>query len=138
MNRMTILLSIFTLGLIGFLANAAPGDRALPLDSYLRTLNGKPVKVGTLETGGTSVTNATTASTFTVNDGKALMFACTGGTAYVNTGASGCSASSTITASDFGVPLDVNEKFYVTLAPNEACVALIGASGVKCAVFEMR
>ncbi|UOF77437.1 hypothetical protein [Caudoviricetes sp.] len=137
LNTILICAVLFFVSLHLGVSFAAPGDRAAPLDALMRTLNGQPVKVGTLESSGSSVNNATTASTFSVGEGKVVMFVCNGA-ANVNIGADSCSASSTITASDFGRPLDTSEKWYETLPPNQSCVAMIGASGTKCAVFEMR
>lgn len=140
MNRtVAVLLAVLLSALVfGSDAFALPGERAATLDNVMKVLNGKPVKAGTLETSGTAVNNATTGTPFTLRDGAAVLVTCSGGIAYVNVGNSSCTVSSTITNSAYGIPLDPNEKFYFILAPNESCIALVGASGVKCAVFELR
>lgn len=140
MNRnhftFAVLLTIITLT-IGGAVIAAPGDRSAPLDAYMRTLNGKPVRMGNLVMTGSSITNATTSTAFTLNDGKALVTVCDG-SAVCNVGASGCSVSSTYTNAAMGIPLDAKEKWYATLAPNEACIACIGTAGINCVVHELR
>jgi hypothetical protein len=97
-------------------------------------LNGTPTKVGTLESAGTSISNAATTTPFTVTVGTTYMVQCNG-TAHVVL--SGATASLTITAATYGLRLQATDLPFPWIARSTS-ISMIPASGsVSCAVWSL-
>lgn len=98
-------------------------------------LNGVPVKIGVLTSTGTSVTQATTASTFTVTGGTVIEVVCDGA-GFVNVGGT---ASSDYTSANFGRPMTAGVSRWFVLRDTDTDLSLDTAgSTVNCNVSVMR
>jgi len=138
-QRRKIVLGLAGVGLLAVLLFAfnAHAQKAPKSELQLLTLlNGTPVKIGTLTSTGSSVTNATTATPFTVTGGKVVMIECDGA-AHVGPGSS---ASATATNAAYKPKVSAApERIYIVLQDAADTVAMISSSGtVNCAYFEMR
>lgn len=104
--------------------------------ALMTLLNGEPTLLGVLTSTGTSVTNATTAATFTVAAGSVLLFKCDAGSANVGGGAT-CDA--TVTGANHKYQLaNAYDPFFMVLKSTTICLDAPAATTINCAVFRMQ
>jgi hypothetical protein len=98
-------------------------------------LNGTPSKVGTLESSGTSISNAATATPFTVTVGTTYMIQCN---AAANVNLAGATASTTVTSASYGFTVATTDPPFVWVA-RSASISFVPTAGgaAKCAVWQM-
>lgn len=135
LSALVALLAGLTLGPRVAVARPANADQLLLL------LNGQPSKIGTLTSTGTGVTNATTATTFTLSAGWVLLFQCDAA-AHIMAGstiADGGTVSTTLTSASYGYKLvNAGDTFFMVLDSSTTTVSMISASGTaNCAVWRM-
>lgn len=103
--------------------------------TLLLRLNGTPTKLGVLASAaGASISNAATATPFTVTAGTPLLIQCDV-TAHITL--SGGTASRTITASTYGPKIETPQLFYAV--PSSTAISMIPAAVVagNCAVWTL-
>lgn len=135
--RLGILLAGFAV--LAFAGAAAA--RPKTSDQLLLLLNGQPSKLGTLTSTGTGVTNATTATTFTIPAGSVLLFQCDAAVNVMagSTVADGGTVSTTITSSSYGYKIvNAGDPLFMVLDEFTTTVSMISASGTaNCSVWRM-
>lgn len=127
-------------GVVAVLAVLVPtaAEAARPAGEFAMflRLNGSPSKLGTIASaGGSTTTNASTATPFVIAIGEVAMVVCDAAAFCVE----GATASATATNAAFGRPQALNAAvfwiFAATTAPVFACA---GAGAFNCAVFRMQ
>lgn len=124
-----------TLGLLGSTAHAQTTSASPRSELQMMTfLLGSGAKVGTLVTAGTSITNASTATPFTIAADGALYYADCNAAVHIG---EGTAATATITSADYK-PYFASHTFFYWHATTTT-VAFISADGgaASCAVFKM-
>ncbi len=102
---------------------------------FLR-LNGSPSKLGVIvSAGGSSTTNASTLTPFTLASGDMIDVVCDAAAVCIE----GSTASTTITSSAYGVPQALGiERFWILAGTSSVTFACAGAAAFNCAVFRMQ
>lgn len=98
-------------------------QRALGLNQLMRALNGDLRHLGVIQSTGTSATNSSTGTPFTVTPGWVLV---------VQPDAAGhllCVAAGGAVTTTTGLKLAADEKFYVQVTEDRPLLAWISASG---------
>lgn len=117
-------------------AVAAP-PRAASIEGLMRVLNGSPVRLGVIAGGaGTSTTNISTGTAFTIRRADALLVVCDVQSFCIE----GTSASSSYTNAAFGVPMSPNSPRQFVSLPGSASTttwACVSASAFNCVFFSM-
>jgi hypothetical protein len=125
------------LTVLGVLGVAALAMAARPSNEFqmLLRLNGSATKIGTIvSAGGSSTTNATTSTPFTIPAGETVQVYCDAAAFCLE----GASASATITASTFGRPHAASTSVYWVFKGAAAVTfACAGAGAFNCAVWKM-
>lgn len=130
MKKLALIAGLF-MGLVSLSAVAA--NRPYGELNFFHLLNGVPVKLGTITTAGTSTTNATTASPFTVTGGNVIKVTCDAAAVFTV----GSSASTTYTNAAFGSVMAAGVAQYFVLRTTDTAIAVAAAAAVNCAVHTM-
>lgn len=98
-------------------------------------LNGEPSRAGVLISTGSSITNATTATPFTLLGGSVLKIICDA-KAFVNVGGT---ASASYTNANLGHPVLADTPYYLVLGASTTTISSISATGTtNCTVWTMQ
>ena len=125
-RAMALALALFS----GVAFAARPSTEA----QMLLLLNGAPVRLGVITTAGSSTTNATTASAFTITGGSVLMVTCDAAAVL----AVGSSVSTSYTNSAFGLVMSTGVPRWIIMRDTDTSLAVAAAATVNCAVHVMR
>lgn len=118
---------------LAFISAAAFAARPLPENILILRLNGVPSRIGVIITAGSSTTNATTATPFTLSGGEVLKVVCDAAAVF----GVGSSVSTTYTNAAFGEPMTAGVAKYFILRDTDTTIAVAAAASVNCAVFNM-
>ena len=136
------LVSLFVVGVLfmGALSPLSPAAQlttgaVTDMTTLLVRLNGVPRAVGVLTSTGTSVTQATTASTFTLPTGTCFEITCDG-TGVMNFGSA---AAVALTSANFGHYMAAYTPWYPCSQDTDTSLAFISTTGtVNCNVRKVR
>lgn len=123
---------------LALLLLALPASAGRPMSELqlLTMLNGQETLLGVLTSSGSSVTNATTATPFTLAAGSLLKVQCDAAAVHIGPGAT---ASATLTSANYKERLvNAYDERFIILDGSTTSLAMIPASGsANCVVWRM-